>query len=618
MGRLVALCGTMAVAAVVAAGCGEGGGETRVASEVGPQLAYLDPRAGSVVAIDLRYGEGNWKHVRAIASRALRAYRSQAGPERAAQVPPNLTGALNMLAGYAGLSFEDDVEPLLDGYLVVGTTFPPRAPLTGDLAELEDVLRDAYVDPAGRVVRPTPGGVERVRHRGRPVSVETFQSFQRARAARERKGEPRTIAVYRSPGGDLRRVVEKVVDGAEVERLEGHDDVRVVEDGLALVGDDTLVAVLAGPGGRAELVRAVERGQRGRGYPAARLAAAERAAGAQEPLALFHGNLDMARQVVEEDGLRRARERVPWLRALRGVSGALTVDEDGLSGVLRASTDARSLRDEDLPVAKAGRIEVPAGDLVVGASRDQSVTTTFAARVARELFADSRFVRAVESTERDLGIRFEDEVLRQFDCPSISLFDARSQRFGARSCLRDPARMRRLLPRLRPHLPRILTGLQGLGSEGLVGLLLVAPDAPLTPAFVTHLAAIAVKPLRPGDERGADAPEELYEITGLRDDPASPIARAGPDRVVFGMVGDRFVVASDLAMARRAAAAEATELGAPAASAVRAPFHQIVRSDPQADADVTRVVGEVFDRVEVTAAADRAALTVRARLGLAD
>lgn len=144
--RVVAL----AAAAAVLVGVGvavallSGGEEDKatagsVADAVSRQLRYLDVESSVVVAMDFRYREENWSHVRTVASRLLRAYRDGQG-EDGADVPPNLTGALNSLTGFAGLSFEDDVEPVLDGYLTIGLTLPPRRPLPRDLERLRDLL----------------------------------------------------------------------------------------------------------------------------------------------------------------------------------------------------------------------------------------------------------------------------------------------------------------------------------------------------------------------------------------------------------------------------------------------------------------------------------------------
>jgi hypothetical protein len=220
------------------------------------------------------------------------------------------------------------------------------------------------------------------------------------------------------------------------------------------------------------------------------------------------------------------------------------LEEDAVRG--NARVDFEGLADDELPLPGAAPLALPAGEAVASASADQSLTTVFLARLARELWPDSRFVQRVEAYEAEQGVRFEDEVLRQFAGPSFSIMRPGREgdtAFGARSTLRDPEAMRAQLDTLAPALPGILEGLQGLGSTGLTGLLFVAPDAPLTPSAFGLLAQVGVTPI-PG---GAD--EQLYEVDGLDPDNSEP----GPDRVVYGLVGDAFVVASSEALAREVA-----------------------------------------------------------------
>lgn len=518
---LIALIALLAVLAL--AGCG-GEAADPAAERYGEQLKYLEPHSSLVVAIDLRYESRNWEHLRGLVSRGLQAYRSAADPAERLQIPPNADGAFNLLGTFAGLSFQKDVKPLLDGHLVIGITQP---------------------------------------------------------------GE-RMIAVYRTESDQLPRVYDKLMGG------EGGD----AGDGAALVGDDTLVIA----DDDEQMRRALQRGRTGRGFPADRLAAAARAF--QDPFIVAAGDVSLARAVVEAPNLRRALDEVPWLAAIEGMGAAVELDEDGADVVVRVDTDKSRLRSQDLPVGPPGELEMPESGAVAGASRNQSYTTTFASRTARALFADSAFARAVERAERELGARFEDEVLRQFDCPSVSVFEPASRRFGARSCVRDPDRMRELLPRLAPHLPRILTTMQKLGDEGLVGLLLIAPDAPLTPTFLKGLAAIVVKPLGGGSDD-----EQLYEVSGLRDDPRSELAQAGPERVVFGMIDDDFVVASDAEMARRARNLGTAEIDGEAASAVRVPMTALV----PADAPEERAVAEVFGELNLAVSADTSGLVAAGR-----
>jgi hypothetical protein len=570
----------LALAAMTLAACGGGDDDARgsVAGMVGDQLRFVDPQSSSVVAVDLRYDGPNWEDLRPLVSRILRAYREAAPPEERLALPANTEGALAQAASFAGLRFEEDVRPALDGHLVIGATEPPRSADTD-----AEATRDAAV-----------------------------------------------VLVYRTREGNLRPIAEKVLDGGRLRPLRGYDDTVLVEEGIALVGDDTLVAAFGSDGedgedgedgGRA-LRAALDRGRDGAGYPPRALEEAERDTGLRDALVLAAGDLRVVRQLVAEDNLQRAREEVPYLRAIRRAAAALDVDRERIRATARVVTDGERLREEDLPVAGPGEVALPeAPGAVTGGSRDQSRTTTFASRVARTLFADSRFARAVERAERDLGVRFEEEVLRQFSCPSVSVLEPRTgegapgaERFAARSCVRDPERMRELLPRLRPHLPAILTGLQGLGEEGLIGLLLVAPDAPLTPGGL--LAQIGVKPLG-GGGAGAEGSgrELLYEISGLREERPDAIAQASPDALVFGLIGDAFVVASDRAMARRAAALETAPIDQEAGSAIRVPLGRLLAR--AGDDDVSRALAQVLGDLTATVSAEPQATVARAELRLA-
>lgn len=558
--RLAALLAVLSL--VLAAGCGsdadsDNGGS--VSEAVAEQLRYLDPQSSSVVAVDLRWEGENLDDVKSLASRLLKAYREELPLPERKSVPETAEDGLEMLVGFANLSFADDVRPALDGHLVVATNPAPQ------------------------------------------------------------EGRASLVAVYRTEKGDLRRVYERIV-GERLEPLAGYPD-AVGGAGVAIVGTKTLV-VATGDEDDSEpnLRAALDRAKDGGGFPAERLAEAERDTGMTGPLVLMTGDLRAARQVlVEEQDLERAREAVPYLRALTRVGAALDVTSAAIEAKARVVTDGEKLAERDLPVAPAGEVELPEADgAVVGGSRNQSHTTTFLSRIARALFADSRFVKAVEAAEKELGASFEDEVLRQFDCPSVSVSvlepprgdapDA-APRFGARSCVADPDRMRELLPRLRPHLPAILAGLQGLGDEGLTALLLLAPDAPLVPG-----GPIAQIRVTPADEGAAG--ETLYEIDGLRDDADDPVAQAGPDAITFGLIGDAFVVASDTEMARRAAKLETEKLDREAGSALRAPLSDLLARN--AGDQEARAAAKVLGDLVGTLAAEPAATVAEARIAIRD
>lgn len=249
--------------------------------------------------------------------------------------------------------------------------------------------------------------------------------------------------------------------------------------------------------------------------------------------------------------LRRFRG-LPWVDALRTSGFAAKFDGTRLelSGVL--ATDPARVAAADLPF--------PAGDgepplfrrdrQILGGSANQSQTTAFLLRAVRRGHPRSRFVRHVGQIERELGIDFEDEVLRQFSGPSSSVLGL-DGRFAARSTVADPGRFGLLLNRLAPRLPQLIQDLNRIDTEGLSLLLLFAPDAPV--------AADRIKGPR---VRRLAGPGQLYRVSGLRHGrPPPQNPEAVPPAVVFGLVGNVFVVASDERRARRVA----TEPASPAA-----------------------------------------------------
>jgi hypothetical protein len=245
--------------------------------------------------------------------------------------------------------------------------------------------------------------------------------------------------------------------------------------------------------------------------------------------------------------LERLRE-LPWIAALRTGSATVSFNDEDVTVDFALNTDAGQVDEGDLPLATgevAPEILQRDGE-VTGGNRNQSLTTAFMFRAAELAFPDSRFVRDVHALEQELGIDFADEVLRQFDGPSASSVSLDGQTFAARSEVSDPEGLNELLPRLAPHLPRLVTGLQGLQSEGQALLFLFAPDALV-------LQADRVRVTQEGD---------LWRATGLEGE--------GPDELWFGVLDDVFVVASTEDLARRVATEETVELeGAHGAGVLR-------------------------------------------------
>ncbi|MEJ7891530.1 MAG: hypothetical protein WKF94_02685 [Solirubrobacteraceae bacterium] len=282
--------------------------------------------------------------------------------------------------------------------------------------------------------------------------------------------------------------------------------------------------------------------------------------------------------------------------ALRGADSTLRVEEDGLSAEARVDFDG--LAADELPLPPASDLQLPDAPFA-SASADQSQTTVFLARLVRAAFPGSRFVERVEGFERAAGISFDDAVLGAFAGPSVTVFDplADPPAFAARSTLRDPDAMRELLPDLAPALPAILESLEALGRGGLVTLLLVAPDAPMTPQAFGAPGGVRVRPLGEGDEL-------LYEVTGFEDGDVP----GAPAQIVFGVLDDAFVVGSSAEQARRAATLE-TVPAEPAATRLR------IRPGELAPDEELAVL---IDRVEIDASAEDGDIVAHGELRLAD
>jgi hypothetical protein len=574
-------CLLVLLACLVVAACGAG-------EPAGNDAArHLDPRSDAVVAIDLDYDGGNWQQLKQLYSRAVDSGLWEG--ERFS--PPTLDGALGAAAGYVGVSFADDIRPLLGGTLYVGVAIEPAAPLS---PAAQDVLEQVDLDATSFTGddRPVYRGYD-----GKPLKGISARQVEAA-LGEEAQRQPRTAltASYHVEDADaLAHLIDKLREqGLEPKPIPGVDDAERLAEGVAVVGGDTLVGVVGDDGEESDrLLR--ERLGGGDGPELPELG--DDLIAARAAPTLLGAWLDRA----ELDRALATRAGT----ALRGAEARLRLEQDAARGSARF--DFEGLPDEELPLPAAGDLALPAGEAVASASADQSYTTVFLARLARELWPDSRFVQRVEAYEQAAGVRFEDEVLRQFAGPSFSVLrrpSAGRPTFGARSTLADPAAMRERLDSLAPALPRILEGLQGLGSTGLTGLLFVAPDAPLTPAAFGLLAQVAVNRLE------GTADEQLYEVSGLDPDNFQP----GPDRVVYGLVGDAFVVASSEEMAREVAAMP-TEPAPEAATRLRVDVAALIEGAAgSAAGEEVRLARELLEGAEASASAQDGDVVAEAEL----
>ena len=113
-----------------------------------------------------------------------------------------------------------------------------------------------------------------------------------------------------------------------------------------------------------------------------------------------------------------------------------------------------------------------------------------------------------------------------------------------------------------------------------------------------------IAPVWPPD--GADAVADA--------EPGEPVF-AGPDSVVFGMIGDDFVVGSDRQAAREAATLETEPASEPAASALRVSPRALAG---ELGTEAGEVLERVIDPLEIGFSADPRATRAHARMPHAD
>ena len=233
MNRVIALVAVTATC-VVGAACGS--------SEPSSESAlHLDPRSDAVVAVDLNYDSGNWQQLKRLYAKAV---QDGSFSSEDFEVPPTLDGALAMAATWTGLSFADDIKPLLGGTLQIGFHTEPAPPLSAsarDLLEQVDESATRWEDE---------DGPQYFDFDGKRLDTRAVE------AAYEEQRDPSTTvtAVYRVEDADaLERVLGKLrKQGLESKPIAGIDGAQWLGDGVAVLGGDTIVAVMADDSDRAD------------------------------------------------------------------------------------------------------------------------------------------------------------------------------------------------------------------------------------------------------------------------------------------------------------------------------------------------------------------------------
>jgi hypothetical protein len=504
--RRLALVALVATAAVAASGCGGGGGGG-AGGDLSATFKYLPPNAAGVLVLSTDVQSRQFKSLDSIVE--ARAHRT-------------LESYFEDGASAIGLSYENDVKPLLGNELVVGGS----AALTGILM----------------------GG-----------------------------GPDVVVAFHATSGSKLRDALEKAtvfkkgekIDGAQLYRLRDAE-----ESGIFAVDGD----VLLGAQSESNLRAALNRAHGGDHFDPAKF---DRALSGlpSDALVRVYGDVSSVGVIPQLSRLRA----IPWFDALRTVAVAASFAHQKALLDVAANTEASRVKDRDLPLASgdASPQVLHRPTEVVSANRNQSLTTVFLYRVAEVMFPQSRFVEEAHALQRQLHIDFAQEVLRQFNGPSASAVSLDGRTFAARSDLSDPATLKRLLPKLAPHLPAIVTALQGLQSQGETLLFLFAPDV-----LVGQGNSVKVTP--------PSAPNGLWHVTGLTGE--------GPDELYFGVLGKEFVVASDETSARRVAA-EPTErvAGAHGAAVARVDLSQVPQQQlDQASLGAIEPLGELVAWLRAT------------------
>lgn len=418
-----------------------------------------------------------------------RIYRPTVADDEDSDSPETLDGFAEQSAKHAGLDWKNDVKPLLGNDIAIGIEGDPVGLLGGE-------------------------------------------------------GESSFTAALDTRDGDIEEVLEKAglkrvgeANGATLYAKRPGADVFAAENGVLLFAD-----------GEATLRRALSRRDTGDGLEQD---AVEKAFSdlPEDALVRAYGTLD---SLTAQDEFRRFAD-VPLVQALESWGLTVAFQKGNLNLDVSVRLDSEKLDEADLPLAtgaESPEVVIRPGE-ISGGNRNQSQTTAFLLRALRIGYPDSRFVRAADAIEKELGIDFEEEILRQFDGPSASYVSPDGKIFAARSEVRDPEALKAVLPKIAPHLPALVEGLQGLESQGMALLFLFAPDAPAA----APMQGVKVDP--PATEDG------FYRISGLTGE--------GPSELYLGLVGDVFVVASDEQRAREIAKADTEPAeGAKGAGVLRA------------------------------------------------
>jgi Protein of unknown function (DUF3352) len=255
--------------------------------------------------------------------------------------------------------------------------------------------------------------------------------------------------------------------------------------------------------------------------------------------ALMRVYADLEEILKSDPGSVDAR-KVKWIGALRTLGIAARAEDDRIDVDFRARTEG-DLADEDLPIAPgddAPPIIEREGEIGLGI-RDLAHTVRFGENAGQAIdpagFGD--YARAKQTIDKQLGVSLDDDLIAQLT-GNVSASVSLDGGFGVRADLKDPQAFERTLAKVADVLPSFAQG-AGFGRVRLT---------------------------KPGGGQG------FYVLS-----------KPGGGKVVFGVVGEVLVVASDARRARELAGAEPVAVPGASGSVV-------------AGADAQRLVTTLLER----------------------
>jgi len=358
-----------------------------------------------------------------------------------------------------------------------------------------------------------------------PASLDTGEGVVAAIQISETE---KLTEILEGPFFELERDGE--AEGADLYRPKDPDS---DDPAVALDGDTLVVAESSDT-----LREALKRQNGGDGLSGERFSAGVKGLPEDAPLQVVLSPEAALAQIPDADALQDVR----WVSAVSSVGIGISASEDAIETDLSVRTDSGELSESDLPVA-TGEEELELlerDDELLSASAKQSVSTRFLLEAVGAAYPDSEFEERREDVESDLGLKLDD-LLGLFDGPSVSAQTAAGI-VATRSEVSDPQELAAGLRKLAPRLPELAEALGPIGERtALTAIRTIAPKLPL-PGEGIDEAGVTVTPV-PGER-------DLFTLSA-----ADPEFSAPNELVVFGVVGDFFVVAGDEAAAKEIATA---------------------------------------------------------------